>query len=346
MKAEYKREMNRNYIVLDAQENDYQIKMLTSNEVKGILALREVNWDGGVKLYYDISAKQPMERVFSKRKIGSTELKEILYAISFIYSEAERLLLDVAGFIANPEYMYWDLSTETIWWLFYPYDKKEPDLTSIAEFVLEHVDNTDVDAVKCAYEFYKKVREQSVEPDRLYELISVRETPTEKPKNLVNESAIVKEETLKEENRKGMFAFLDRRKKKEKEEWLTEKDDTDFGEADKTVEEESDETVLVTIESDWIHRLISLDKSKEDDIEIRSFPVIIGTRRDCVDALLRSKSVSKMHAQLDLIGEKVVIRDLASKNGTFVDGCQVGNVEVELETGAEVCVGNVKFIFE
>ena len=41
-----------------------------------------------------------------------------------------------------------------------------------------------------------------------------------------------------------------------------------------------------------------------------------------------------------------MIRDLNSRNGSYVNGIMVNGVEKELESGDEVKIGNLKFLFQ
>ena len=54
--------------------------------------------------------------------------------------------------------------------------------------------------------------------------------------------------------------------------------------------------------------------------------------------------VSRRHARIVVSGERVVLEDLASKNGTFVGGCRVAD-PVELQDGDEIGVGPAILVF-
>ncbi|MFC6239410.1 FhaA domain-containing protein [Longivirga aurantiaca] len=61
-----------------------------------------------------------------------------------------------------------------------------------------------------------------------------------------------------------------------------------------------------------------------------------------VDIRVDDPGVSRHHAEI-LLGREVVLRDLGSTNGTYVDGVQVG--EVVLRDGATVQLGSVRLTF-
>jgi hypothetical protein len=79
------------------------------------------------------------------------------------------------------------------------------------------------------------------------------------------------------------------------------------------------------------------------EIEIKGPEVVIG-RGNC-DIRLRDKDrlVSRRHARISFDGSNFIIKDLGSKNGTFVNGKRVG--ECVLEDGDEITLGNIRLLF-
>lgn len=71
-------------------------------------------------------------------------------------------------------------------------------------------------------------------------------------------------------------------------------------------------------------------------VDLRPRTVLIGRRRSC-DLLLRDNDISRVHAVAFRRDGRQYLRDLNSKNGTFVNGRQVR--EAELQAGDEVRIG-------
>jgi hypothetical protein len=69
--------------------------------------------------------------------------------------------------------------------------------------------------------------------------------------------------------------------------------------------------------------------------------ITIGRHRDC-DCVLSEPSVSRRHAQLRLDGERWLLRDLGSRNGTRVNGIRVLE-EVEVGPGDRVSFGGARY---
>ena len=80
----------------------------------------------------------------------------------------------------------------------------------------------------------------------------------------------------------------------------------------------------------------------------RVFPLpssvtIIGRRQDC-DLCIPLMIISRRHCELNLDQGKLTIRDLGSRNGTFINGRQID--ETEIHPGDQLQVGPISFIVQ
>jgi pSer/pThr/pTyr-binding forkhead associated (FHA) protein len=58
------------------------------------------------------------------------------------------------------------------------------------------------------------------------------------------------------------------------------------------------------------------------------------------DVQIKDNYVSREHLLLRKLGDKILVRDLGSKNGTFVNGNQIHpDTEVEVKEGASIVIG-------
>ena len=92
-------------------------------------------------------------------------------------------------------------------------------------------------------------------------------------------------------------------------------------------------------------RFLVIGRTRGADRELAAFTV--GRARTC-DVVLASHSVSKLHATIthDRERDGFVVADLASRNGTRIDGVAVDPVRgTALYAGAKVAFGDVAFVF-
>ena len=364
METEYRRNSNRNYLVLPEKAGDYQMEMVLRNRAEGFIPVKRAKWDGEDKLYYDITGKVTLAKGFLTRKITYKELSDILFSISSMVKECKRLFIDTSGIIVSPEYIFRDGGSENIYWIFYPYENNSDNLLDLAEFVLEHIDNENPSVVKTACEMYKRIKEGSLETENLYEILysnmdeNVKDGRDEK--EVVNKVTVIKrdEKPSLEENKKPasileqtvekLFSLFFKKKYKPEDYLPKESEFYDYS----LHEDEEDDldygydyapTVLMNLPTENTRRLISRNHGVPDS-DLKTFPCIIGSKRDCVDIHVNVKSVSRMHCQIDESNGRLYVFDLSSSNGTYVNGEKISKIEKEITPGDEIAIGNVHFV--
>jgi pSer/pThr/pTyr-binding forkhead associated (FHA) protein len=78
-----------------------------------------------------------------------------------------------------------------------------------------------------------------------------------------------------------------------------------------------------------------------EDVQIESFPFTLGRRGDS-DGSLRFAFVSRQHCQLSVVNDRLIVQDLESFNGTFINGRRVDR-PAALEHGDELSLGPLSF---
>lgn len=108
MEVRYKREVNHNYMILDApsEGGGYECRMLASNTIEGLLRFRVRQYEDKREFYYEITSRQPLNRLLEQRKINGGEIRSILLSLSRVLSKIEEYLLKEQQILLEPEFIY------------------------------------------------------------------------------------------------------------------------------------------------------------------------------------------------------------------------------------------------
>lgn len=88
---------------------------------------------------------------------------------------------------------------------------------------------------------------------------------------------------------------------------------------------------------------VSHNKANVPQVVLRS-DTLIGRSPDCNLRIL-STEVSRRHCRIIVMDDAVLVRDLGSSNGTFIDGIQLEpETDVAIPPGSQLSVAGVKFI--
>ncbi len=90
-------------------------------------------------------------------------------------------------------------------------------------------------------------------------------------------------------------------------------------------------------------RLVLLDgfESRSQALPLENFPFMIGRARDC-HLVADHSQVSRLHARLDFDHERIIITDLNSTNGTFVNGNRLTpECPHRLSAGDKISLGQI-----
>lgn len=89
--------------------------------------------------------------------------------------------------------------------------------------------------------------------------------------------------------------------------------------------------------------IINPDSEQAWEVPLRPGRNTVGRAEDC-DVVLTHDSVAAQHAEIEVSGRRVMLRDLSSERGSWREGQRV--VEIELEPGTEVTLGEVTVRFD
>lgn len=109
--------------------------------------------------------------------------------------------------------------------------------------------------------------------------------------------------------------------------------------------EESQETVLMAFGSD--ERNYLLCKSTGMCYQVVVFPYFIGTMKEKNDLLPESDKVSRIHARIIKENDDIMLEDMNSKNGTFVNGSMLEPYEKRIiKNGDVIGFADVEYVMQ
>jgi len=78
-------------------------------------------------------------------------------------------------------------------------------------------------------------------------------------------------------------------------------------------------TILLSDSDKILGKIEYQGTEEENDFYLISTPFFVGTKKESVHACLHSKTVSRVHARIDKVGEEYYLEDLNSRNGTWIN---------------------------
>ena len=177
MKETYKRDRYHNYLILEMEENfkenEYSIKMITYNQIPGLLRceIRKVN--GSISLYYDITSKQSVTHIFERHLMEYEDIRQFLMGIKRGMEGASGYLLDENSFLLDSEHLYMDVETREVFLCYVPGRKGDfqKEFRNFAEYILRKLDHGQEEAVILGYEIYRQSMEESGSIDQILQVI-------------------------------------------------------------------------------------------------------------------------------------------------------------------------------
>ncbi|WP_312428414.1 DUF6382 domain-containing protein [Lacrimispora sp.] len=161
MKAVYRREMKHNYLIMEPEETGYdcyEIHMMAANRIGGLLKFHVKQVDNQKFYYYEITSKQPLNRVLEYHSLGREELKKLIEDIGRTLERLEAYLLKENQILLEPEYIYVEPEQFTVSLCLVPGRQVgfPEEMTGLLRYLLGKVNHQDKECVVMAYGLYQE----------------------------------------------------------------------------------------------------------------------------------------------------------------------------------------------
>lgn len=153
MKAEYKRDMNHNYLILygekDINTDSYQVRMLVGNIIPSLLKCRIQGVDGKFMMYFDITSKQAVSTLYEEKKMGIEDLRLIFGGFVKVMEEAAGVPDQSCTAGSEAAVYFWQtMEKKGLFFCLMPgYDKDiKEQFQLLIEYILPKIDHEDGEA--------------------------------------------------------------------------------------------------------------------------------------------------------------------------------------------------------
>lgn len=179
MEISYKREMNHNYMVITPDWEGaagYESRMMLSNPMDGVLKFRLKQTDNQPLFYYEITSRQPLDRVAEKRPVRQEQIRSLLLHIAEVQRNLEGYLIPEGRILLDPAYVYVDPDTFEAGLCVLPaYEGNFAEMfTQLLQYLMEKVDHQDKESVILAYRLYHESLKENYGIQRLMESLRRR----------------------------------------------------------------------------------------------------------------------------------------------------------------------------
>lgn len=185
MQVSYKRDMNHNYLILEPEEqiygNEYQIRMLSINDIRGLLKCNMKKMDGNVYFYYEVTSRQSLERIFEKSTMTMDDIKILLLGVKSSIENVAAYLLEPDHVLLDPAYIYMDIETKEPCLCYLPSYKGTitNSFKELAEFILKRLDHNDPGAVALGYDIYRQTTEENFSIEQIIQSVYRQQTSSD-----------------------------------------------------------------------------------------------------------------------------------------------------------------------
>lgn len=182
MKVTYRRDMKHNYLIIEPDEagyDSYEVYMMASNGIEGLLRFYIKQIDNRKYYYYEITSKQPLNRVLEYHSLGEKELKRLIGGIEQILGRLDAYLLLEKQILLEPEYIYIEPERFSVFLCLVPGRQGDfpEEMTGLLRYLLGKVNHQDKECVVMAYGLYQESLKENYGMKDLLEIIGNNSAP-------------------------------------------------------------------------------------------------------------------------------------------------------------------------
>lgn len=179
METEYRRDFSHSYLVIHQKDSHsyqtYSWKMLTENEIPGLISCECRRIDDEVLFYYDITSKISLKEKSLGKKLRGEEICFLLQGILKVLAHMEEYLLPEESLCLRTEYIYVDAEMEQIEFCYVPGEtwNLEKSIRGLLEELLLVLDHTDQRSAAQVYKLYEYIVNEKFSPESMEQQLQI-----------------------------------------------------------------------------------------------------------------------------------------------------------------------------
>lgn len=350
----YKRKNTQSYMVLELWEKDngFESTMLEVNPIDVLLKRNEIQVNGIVQCWYDITGKESLKDYLIQEDLTDEILRKIIIYINRAFEQLNKYLISQNHILISPETIYLDRDDNKfgIYLCYFPVDNGDANeqFRSVLEFLLSQTNSDNSELANLCFKLYDISMKDDYSLKELIECINAQDHTEDE---IVVEKIDLRElDELDEDKEEEHISFFSRIIGKIQELLIKEEHQEEYEYEDLVFEPDAEAyepTVLLKEEDKEIAgKLVYDGRRGEENFLITSDSFTIGNVRGKNDACLKSQAVSKHHAKIIKDESGYYISDLNSTNGTYLNG-RILNYSEQKKLSAmdEIMFGDVAYVF-
>ncbi len=160
MEIGYQRKFSHNYMWIsggDPVEASMDWKIVSENQIAGLLPVNREEQDGKQFLWYDITGKQALSDVLDRKTADSQFLEHFFFSFREVLDSLQGFLLEEENLLLEADQIYLDQAGEKPALVFCPMAERNlrQSFQGLMEFFLGKLDYSDGKAVTLAHELYQ-----------------------------------------------------------------------------------------------------------------------------------------------------------------------------------------------
>ena len=204
MEISYERGANYSFLVIGTEEkiaDNYKVNMLINNKIAGLLKTGIRSFNNTQEIYYDISSKSSMEKLYGRSKMTEEEIREFIFGLSRAVESVKEYLLDINCICLRLDMIFINPRNKMPEFCYYPANQSEffSGLRHLLQNMLALVDHERREAVIVAYGLQQIIVNENYTVEELLDFVMTESRIEESFEN-GEEQSLKLEDEIKMEN--------------------------------------------------------------------------------------------------------------------------------------------------